>query len=177
MRKYRRAFSAPRESIAKDGAIRYRAAQHDCEACMLRPKCCPNMPHARLRDPFMKPPVTRPVRRKGRGLRRLVSRTKESRDALRSSEAHPQAWSIAPPWPERGQRRVPISRHRPKSAETGEAHPPPGADLRHIRRRTQINRPDRRRNRYPLSSADGVLQHNPSKPAGRIAHIALKNSA
>jgi hypothetical protein len=27
----------------KDGAIRYRAAQHDCDACMLKPKCCPNM--------------------------------------------------------------------------------------------------------------------------------------
>ena len=43
MRKYRRAFSTPRESVAKDGAIGYRAAQHDCDACMLKPKCCPNM--------------------------------------------------------------------------------------------------------------------------------------
>jgi hypothetical protein len=33
------------------------------------------------------------------GLRNLMSRTKEGRDALRSSEAHPQARSIAPPWP------------------------------------------------------------------------------
>ena len=43
LRKYRRVFSTPRESVAKDGAIRYRAAQSDCDACMLRPKCCPNM--------------------------------------------------------------------------------------------------------------------------------------
>src|ERR1700723_2521927 len=43
LRKYRRAFSTPREGIAKDGAIRYRAAQHDCDACALKPKCCPNM--------------------------------------------------------------------------------------------------------------------------------------
>ena len=64
-----------------------------------------------------------------------MSRTKEGRDALRSSEAHPQARSIAPARPERSQRRVPIGRHRPKSAETGEAHPPSGADLRHMRRR------------------------------------------
>ena len=42
-RRYRRAFSTPREGVAKDGAIRYRAAQHDCDACMLKPKCCPNM--------------------------------------------------------------------------------------------------------------------------------------
>jgi hypothetical protein len=43
LRRYRRAFSTPREGVAKDGAIRYRAAQHDCDACMLKPKCCPNM--------------------------------------------------------------------------------------------------------------------------------------
>src|ERR1700722_2047745 len=64
-----------------------------------------------------------------------MSRTKEGRDALRSSEAHPQAGSIAPPWSKRSQRRVPISRHRPKSPETGEAHPSSDADLRHMRRR------------------------------------------
>jgi hypothetical protein len=43
LRKSRRAFSTPRGGMAKDGAIRYRAAQHDCDACMLKPKCCPNM--------------------------------------------------------------------------------------------------------------------------------------
>ena len=48
LRKYRRAFSMPREGVAKDGAIRYRAAQHDCDACMLKPKCCPNMPARKI---------------------------------------------------------------------------------------------------------------------------------
>ena len=76
-----------------------------------------------------------PRNRKNRCLRRLLSRTKEGRDALRSSEAHPQARSVAPPWPKRSQRRVPPSRHSPKSAETGEAHSAPGADLRHMRPR------------------------------------------
>ena len=28
----------------KDGAIRYRASQRDCEGCALKPKCCPNAP-------------------------------------------------------------------------------------------------------------------------------------
>jgi hypothetical protein len=64
-----------------------------------------------------------------------MSRTKEGRDALRSSEAHPQARSIAPPWPERRQRRVPIGRHRPKSSETGETCPLPQPGLRAVRRR------------------------------------------
>ena len=72
------------------------------------------------------------------GLRNLMSRTKEGRDALRSPEAHPQARSIASAWAERSQRRVPISRHRPKSAETGETHPLPGAGLRPVRRRGAV---------------------------------------
>jgi hypothetical protein len=33
--------------------------------------------------------------------------------------------------------------------------------------------PDCRRNRYPLSSADGVLQHNPSTPAGRLQRFSM----
>ena len=32
-----------RASRSDRRAIRYRAAQHDCDACMLKPKCCPNM--------------------------------------------------------------------------------------------------------------------------------------
>ena len=51
---------------------------------------------------------------KDRGLRCLTSRMKEGRDAVRSSEAHAQARSIAPAWAERGQRRVPLCRHSPK---------------------------------------------------------------
>jgi hypothetical protein len=48
LRKSRRAFSTPRESVTKDGAIRYRAAQHDCDACMLKPMCCPNTPARKI---------------------------------------------------------------------------------------------------------------------------------
>src|SRR3984957_18749857 len=48
LRKYRRAFSTPRDGVAKDGAIRYRAAQYDCDACALKPKCCPNVPARKI---------------------------------------------------------------------------------------------------------------------------------
>src|SRR3984957_10075494 len=48
LRKYRRAFSTPREGVAKDGAIRYRAAQYDCDACALKPKCRPNVPARKI---------------------------------------------------------------------------------------------------------------------------------
>jgi hypothetical protein len=53
------------------------------------------------------------------GLRRLLSRTKEGRDTLRASEAHPQARSMAPAWLKRSQGRVPLSRHSPKNAKIG----------------------------------------------------------
>src|SRR5580658_5355736 len=48
LRKYRRAFSMPREGIAKDGAIRYHAAQHDCHACALKLQCSPNVPARKI---------------------------------------------------------------------------------------------------------------------------------
>ncbi len=54
LRKYRRAFSTPRESVAKDGAIATPACSN--------PSAVQICPHARSRDPFMKPLVTRPVR-------------------------------------------------------------------------------------------------------------------
>ena len=45
-----------------------------------------------------------PCDRKDRGLRCLTPGAKEGRDAVRSSEAHPQARPIAPAWAERSQR-------------------------------------------------------------------------
>jgi len=37
--------------------------------------------------------------------------------------------------PNGAKRRIPFGRHRPKSEETGEAHPAPGARIHHMRRR------------------------------------------
>src|SRR5271154_6550321 len=92
-----------------------------------------------------------------------MSRKKKGRDALRSSEAHPQARSIAPPSPERGQRRVPLSRHRPKSAKIGEAHSAAGAHLRHMRRRARnLPRSPRHKSKV-LAPEQGVLQQNRRK--------------
>ena len=136
LRKYHRAFARPRDGVTKEGTMIYFARKHDCEACALKPKCCPNAPARKIARSIHE--AARDKARadcKDRGLRGLTSRTKEGRDAVRSSEAHPQARSIAPARPERSERRVPTGRHCPKSAETGEAHPPPGADLRHMRRR------------------------------------------
>lgn len=42
LKRYHRAFSTPRDGVRKDRTIGYRASKFDCEACVLKPKCCPN---------------------------------------------------------------------------------------------------------------------------------------
>lgn len=44
LRRSNRNFSTPRAGIDKDGSIRYRARQQDCQDCALRQRCTPNMP-------------------------------------------------------------------------------------------------------------------------------------
>ena len=41
---YRRRFTVPRTGALKDNSLRYRASKRDCEACALKPRCCPNAP-------------------------------------------------------------------------------------------------------------------------------------
>ena len=48
LRKYHRAFSKPRNGLTKDGTMIYFARKHDCEACALKPKCCPNGPARKI---------------------------------------------------------------------------------------------------------------------------------
>ena len=48
VKKYHRNFARPRNNgLTKDGTLLYFARKQDCDACALKPKCCPNMP-ARL---------------------------------------------------------------------------------------------------------------------------------
>jgi hypothetical protein len=96
-----------------------------------------------------------------------MSRKKKGRDALRSSQAHPPAGSIAPAWAERSQRRVPLSRHSPKSAKIGEAHSAPGTDLRHMRRRARNLPRGQRHKSQVLAPKQRVLQQN-----RRLADVA-----
>jgi radical SAM protein with 4Fe4S-binding SPASM domain len=44
LRKYRRAFTKPRLGVMKDNTVRYRASKRDCDACPLKPRCCPKEP-------------------------------------------------------------------------------------------------------------------------------------
>ena len=44
LKRYRRAFSAPRDDPPPDDTHRYRASKIDCDACALKNRCCPNTP-------------------------------------------------------------------------------------------------------------------------------------
>src|SRR6202050_3666383 len=48
LRKYHRAFAKPRDGLTKDGTMIYFARKQDCEACALKPKCCPNVPAGKI---------------------------------------------------------------------------------------------------------------------------------
>ena len=44
LRRYRRPFATPRTGVLKDNTVRYRASKRDCDACPLKPRCCPITP-------------------------------------------------------------------------------------------------------------------------------------
>jgi hypothetical protein len=45
---YRRRFTTPRVGVMKDNSMRYRASKRDCEACPLKPRCCPKAPARKI---------------------------------------------------------------------------------------------------------------------------------
>jgi transposase len=45
---YRRQFTIPRAGVMKDNSMRYRASRRDCQACPLKPRCCPNAPARKI---------------------------------------------------------------------------------------------------------------------------------
>jgi transposase len=41
-------YRHPRPSIEGDGTVRYHASKHTCDACPLKPRCCPNTPARKI---------------------------------------------------------------------------------------------------------------------------------
>lgn len=66
LRRSNRTFSTPRSGVDKDGSIRYRARQQDCQNCALRQRCTPNMPARK---------VTRSLHEGARDLARDIATT------------------------------------------------------------------------------------------------------
>ena len=63
---YRRAFATPRTDLPSDDTIRYRASKADCDACGLKPRCCPNTPVRK---------VTRSIHEGARDIARDIAKT------------------------------------------------------------------------------------------------------
>ncbi|MFW8596488.1 IS1182 family transposase [Cribrihabitans neustonicus] len=66
LKQYRRAFTTPRSGANKDGTLRYRARKPDCEACALKPRCCPKEPQRK---------VTRSIYEPSRDVARAIAQT------------------------------------------------------------------------------------------------------
>jgi transposase len=80
LRRYRRQFSVPRTGVMKDNSMRYRASMRECEACPLKPRCCPNAPARK---------VPRSVHEGARDLARDIAKTEAyqiSRDQRKKVE-------------------------------------------------------------------------------------------
>jgi transposase len=48
LRQRQKIYRAPRPFVDENGMMRYRASKLDCEACLLKPKCCPNAPARKI---------------------------------------------------------------------------------------------------------------------------------
>ena len=48
LRQFNRAYATPRSGVHKDGFMRYRASKRDCDACALKPQCCPGQPARKI---------------------------------------------------------------------------------------------------------------------------------
>jgi Transposase DDE domain len=48
LKKYHRLFSKPRDGATKEDTMIYFASKHDCGACALKLKCCPNVPARKI---------------------------------------------------------------------------------------------------------------------------------
>ena len=95
LRTYRRNFSKPRKpNGGKDGFIRYRASKHDCDACPLKPQCCPGDPGRRVMQSVHEAArdVTRDIRKTDAYMtsfiQRRIRRVPARSDRPKPQEAH-----------------------------------------------------------------------------------------
>lgn len=80
----------------------YRASKLDCDACPLKPQCCPKEPSRKI--PRNIHEHARDVARSFAGTEgfetsRRQRKKQEDRDAVCAFEAHPEAWSASASWP------------------------------------------------------------------------------
>jgi hypothetical protein len=115
----------------------YRASKADCDACALRPRCCPNTPARK---------VPRSIHEKARDMARIIAKFWEGRasrrlNAVRSPQTYSQARPTATTRAKWCPRRVPPRSNCSKPSEAGETDtdPKPHASLRRPVRSTLAN--------------------------------------
>jgi hypothetical protein len=72
-----RNIAIPRSGVDADGFIRYRATKLDCDACALKPKCCPVAPVRKIMRSIHEGARCRSRHRHDRCLSRLTTCTEE----------------------------------------------------------------------------------------------------
>ena len=158
LRKYHRSFSKPRDGVTKEGTMIYFARKHDCEACALKPKCCPNAPARK---------IARSVHEAARDKARAIAKTEAYAVSRRERKKVEMLFAhlkrilrldrLRLRGPSGAKDEFLLAATAQNLRKLAKLIPLTTAGLRHIRRRAQIDRPDRRRNRYPLSSAEGFF--------------------
>ncbi len=74
LRRFWRKYKKPRTGITKAKTIIYRASQHDCGACPLKPRCCPNTKNRRIK---------RSIYEAARDVARAIAKTEEYKQSRR----------------------------------------------------------------------------------------------
>ena len=94
---FRRTYATPRSGITAEGTRLYRASKLDCDACELKAQCCPNDVARKIpRDLARRRSRRGPCARRDSAIRGGLSSSKEDRDAVRPSQAHPAPYPLAP---------------------------------------------------------------------------------
>ena len=106
----------------RTASMRYRASKRDCDACPLKPRCCPNTPARK---------IPRSIHEGARDMARDIAKTdayvisRRQRKKVEMLFAHLKRIlrldRLATTRPERRPRRVPPRRHRPEPPEARQA--------------------------------------------------------
>jgi Transposase DDE domain len=124
--------------VTKDDTMIYFARQHDCQACALKPKCCPNVPARK---------IARSIHEAARDRARAIAKTEAYAVSRRERKKVEMLFAhlkrilrldrLRLRGPSGAKDEFLLAATAQKPEETGQAYPAPDADLRHMRRRAQ----------------------------------------
>lgn len=105
LRQRQKTYRTPKPLVDEDGMMRYRASKLDCDACALKLRCCPTTPARKIPRSIHEGARDNGAGHRGhRCLCHVAAAAQEGRDAVRASQAHPEARPPAPARPERSSR-------------------------------------------------------------------------